>query len=162
MGALLRNVFIIDPKGLELSHKHQRFMAKTRKKGFVHCQSGSNVTKSDKFSPILSERSTSKNQGHGAAIMDPSSSLVLNPNGKNSAEIIAKDLTPYNGASTLAHAQEGIGIVKFLRGKTFFVTGATGFLAKGAPILFLFFLTAFLNYLSWITSTSMRNCFHIF
>ncbi|XP_021860839.1 fatty acyl-CoA reductase 2, chloroplastic isoform X2 [Spinacia oleracea] len=105
-------------------------MAKTRKKGFVHCQSGSNVTKSDKFSPILSERSTSKNQGHGAAIMDPSSSLVLNPNGKNSAEIIAKDLTPYNGASTLAHAQEGIGIVKFLRGKTFFVTGATGFLAK--------------------------------
>ncbi|KNA15451.1 hypothetical protein SOVF_097950 [Spinacia oleracea] len=130
MGALLRNVFIIDPKGLELSHKHQRFMAKTRKKGFVHCQSGSNVTKSDKFSPILSERSTSKNQGHGAAIMDPSSSLVLNPNGKNSAEIIAKDLTPYNGASTLAHAQEGIGIVKFLRGKTFFVTGATGFLAK--------------------------------
>ncbi|XP_021745855.1 fatty acyl-CoA reductase 2-like [Chenopodium quinoa] len=131
MGALLRNSFTIYLKGLEMSHKHQRISAKTRKKCYVHCQSGSNVTKSDKFTPILSERSTSKNTGHGAAIMDPSSSLVLNPNGKNSADLVAKDLAPYNGASsTLAQVQEGIGIVKFLRGKTFFVTGATGFLAK--------------------------------
>ncbi|KAL2895669.1 Fatty acyl-CoA reductase 2 [Bienertia sinuspersici] len=126
MGALLRNTFTINPKGLELSHKHQRFLAKTKKKSIVHCQSGSHVTKSDTFVPILSERSTSKNPVQGAAIMDTSSNLVLSPNGKNTADFVVKDLPPYN----VVQVQEGVGIVKFLRGKAFFVTGATGFLAK--------------------------------
>ncbi|CAO2831475.1 unnamed protein product [Amaranthus hypochondriacus] len=132
MGALLRNSFTINPKGLELPHKYQRFLAKTKKKGFVHCQSGGNVTKSDKIAPILSERSILKSQGHGAAIMDPNGSSVLTPNGKNTTELVVKDPTLCsNGtSSTYAQVDEGIGIVKFLRGKAFFVTGATGFLAK--------------------------------
>lgn len=136
MGALLRNSFTIDPKGLELSHKNQRFLAKTKKKDFIHCQSGRNVTKSDKFAPVLPERSTPKIPSHGTTIIDSSGGLVMSPNGKNSGDqILVKDLTPpYNGVSTtLGQVQEGIGIVKFLREKTFFVTGATGFLAKGAP-----------------------------
>ena len=134
MGALLRNSFTINPKGLQLPHKYQRFLAKTKKKGFVHCQSGGSVTKSDKIAPILSERSILKTQGHGAAIMDPNGSSVLTPNGKNTAELVVKDPTLCNGASsTYAQVDKGIGIVKFLRGKAFFVTGATGFLAKGYP-----------------------------
>ncbi|ONK59681.1 uncharacterized protein A4U43_C08F9250 [Asparagus officinalis] len=43
------------------------------------------------------------------------------------------DLIPYRGtkpASTLGDFNEGIGIVKFLKGKSLFITGATGFLAK--------------------------------
>ncbi|XP_058766333.1 fatty acyl-CoA reductase 2, chloroplastic-like isoform X2 [Vicia villosa] len=48
-------------------------------------------------------------------------------------DIVAKDMVPYGGGPTstpLIGLDEGIGIVKFLRGKKFFVTGATGFLAK--------------------------------
>ncbi|KAG0465770.1 hypothetical protein HPP92_019934 [Vanilla planifolia] len=35
-----------------------------------------------------------------------------------------------NGSTTLIGFEAGIGIASFLRGKTFFITGATGFLAK--------------------------------
>lgn len=67
--------------------------------------------------------------GHTGAVIDPSSSLVLSPNGKNPADVMVKDLVPYNGSCNV-HVAEGIGITKFLRGKGFFITGATGFLAK--------------------------------
>ncbi|KAL9319292.1 hypothetical protein ACSQ67_015809 [Phaseolus vulgaris] len=57
-------------------------------------------------------------------------SLVLSQNGKTQAEIAVKDLVPYGGPTTLIGLEDGTGIVKFLRGKKFFITGATGFLAK--------------------------------
>lgn len=58
-------------------------------------------------------------------------SLVLSQNVKNQAEIVVKDLMPYGAPTTLIGLEDEIGIVKFLRGKKFFITGATGFLAKG-------------------------------
>ncbi|KAK9671306.1 hypothetical protein RND81_12G020700 [Saponaria officinalis] len=70
---------------------------------------------------------------NGSAIIKSSSGLVMTPNGKTSSiELVTKDVvTTYNGSPcSLVHGQDGIGIVKFLRGKCFFVTGATGFLAK--------------------------------
>ncbi|KAJ6425732.1 hypothetical protein OIU84_026332 [Salix udensis] len=52
--------------------------------------------------------------------------------GKGQPEIAVKDLVPYGGptSSSLVDMQDGIGIVKFLGGKGFFISGATGFLAK--------------------------------
>ena len=73
------------------------------------------------------------NADRSAAIMDAGNLIVSpNPNGNNQADIAVKDLVPYGGSTTsLVELQEGIGIVKFLRGKDFFITGSTGFLAKG-------------------------------
>ncbi|TQD99045.1 hypothetical protein C1H46_015312 [Malus baccata] len=65
-------------------------------------------------------------------------SLVLTPNDQKSPKesyITVKDLVPFGGSSStpstsLVDMHDGIGILKFLRGKGFFITGATGFLAK--------------------------------
>ncbi|GAB2295442.1 hypothetical protein Dimus_029609 [Dionaea muscipula] len=133
MGAMLQNSFTIAPRGwqareLQNSTKMGRM---NNRRCFIYCQGGGNVTKVDKFSTVLSERSVLINSsGHGAAVMDSSSSsLVLSPNGKSPGELAVKELVPYGGGS-LVQVEEGIGIVKFLRGKAFLVTGATGFLAK--------------------------------
>ncbi|KAH9602293.1 hypothetical protein KSS87_012971 [Heliosperma pusillum] len=132
MGALLQNLLAVAPKGLILSPEHPRWLSTSKKKGFVHCQSGSNLTKTENIASILSETSTLMNAGHGPAMMKSSSSLVMTPNGKSSIELVAKDVVTLNGSasSSLVQGQEGIGIVKFLKGKVFFITGATGFLAK--------------------------------
>ncbi|KAE8680605.1 Fatty acyl-CoA reductase 2 [Hibiscus syriacus] len=54
-----------------------------------------------------------------------------NPNMNTQADLIAvKDLVPHGGTTSLVELQEGIGIVKFLRGKEFFISGSTGFLAR--------------------------------
>ncbi|TQD85719.1 hypothetical protein C1H46_028771 [Malus baccata] len=93
-----------------------------RKKSVVLCQGSSsgNVVKTGGFS--------------SAAVMD-AGSLVLTPNDQKSpkeSNIAVKDLVPFGGSSSssLVEMHDGIGIVKFLRGKGFFITGATGFLAK--------------------------------
>lgn len=93
----------------------------------VYCQgSGGNVVKSSGFSSVLTESAALRDAG----------SLVLSPNGKSQAEIAVKDLVPYGEPSTsLVEVHDGIGIVKFLRGKGFLITGATGFLAKGIYLL---------------------------
>ncbi|KAL9232697.1 hypothetical protein vseg_007776 [Gypsophila vaccaria] len=136
MGALLHNNSLaVGPKGVRLSPEHlQRCLSKGRKKGSVHCLSGSNVTETEKSASVLSETSALMNASHGSAAIiksSSSSSFVMSPNGESSIELVAKDVMRYNGSScSLVHGQEGIGIVKFLRGKCFFVTGATGFLAK--------------------------------
>ncbi|KAM1306330.1 hypothetical protein ACFX2H_008733 [Malus domestica] len=65
-------------------------------------------------------------------------SLVLTPNDQRSpkeSNIAVKDLVPFGGSSStpstsLVDMHDDIGILKFLRGKGFFITGATGFLAK--------------------------------
>ncbi|KAJ1423306.1 hypothetical protein SESBI_12517 [Sesbania bispinosa] len=103
-----------------------------RKTNVVFCQGGGNVIKSSGgLSSVLTERSSLVNTDHAATLMD-AGSLVLSQNGKSQAEIGVKDLVPYGGptSTTLIGLEDGIGIVKFLRGKKFFITGATGFLAK--------------------------------
>ena len=103
-----------------------------RKKNVVYCQGGGNVIKSSGMSSVLTERSALVSTDHAATLMD-AGSLVLSQNGKSQAEIVVKDLVHYGGptSTTLIGLEDGIGIVKFLRGKKFFITGATGFLAKG-------------------------------
>lgn len=86
----------------------------------MYCQSGGNAV----TSPSVEIK--------GAALMD-GKSMVLSPNGKkNQGEVNAvKELVPYTAPPTsLMERDDGIGIVKFLKGKVLFITGATGFLAK--------------------------------
>ncbi|KAJ9181224.1 hypothetical protein P3X46_009376 [Hevea brasiliensis] len=100
----------------------------------VYCQGGGKAIRSIGFSSVLTERSsTLVGEDHSAAVMDAAGSLVLSPNGnKAQPEIAIKDFDSYGGptSSSLVEVQDGIGIVKFLAGKGFFITGATGFLAK--------------------------------
>ncbi|WCJ34088.1 Fatty acyl-CoA reductase 2 chloroplastic [Euphorbia peplus] len=88
-------------------------------KSIVYCQSGGNKairSSSSGISSILTERSNSLALiGEEAAVME--------------SGIAIKEFDhSYNGS--LLEVQQGIGIVKFLGGKSFFITGATGFLAK--------------------------------
>ncbi|BAT96478.1 hypothetical protein LR48_Vigan02g022100 [Vigna angularis] len=102
-----------------------------RKTSVVYCQGEGNVIKSSGFSSVLTERSSLVGTDNNtAATLMEAGSLVLSQNGKNQAEIVVKDLMPYGAPTTLIGLEDGIGIVKFLRGKKFFITGATGFLAK--------------------------------
>ncbi|KAL7616493.1 fatty acyl-CoA reductase 2, chloroplastic [Lactuca sativa] len=82
----------------------------------MNCQSEGNVIKTNGVSVSVSssftKRSVLVNADPGTALLDTGRS-VLPPNG-----------SVYNGA------QSGIGIVNILKGKAFFVTGATGFLGK--------------------------------
>ncbi|XP_047171411.1 fatty acyl-CoA reductase 2, chloroplastic [Vigna umbellata] len=102
-----------------------------RKTSVVYCQGEGNVIKSSGFSSVLTERSSLVGTDNTtAATLMEAGSLVLSQNVKNQAEIVVKDLMPYGAPTTLIGLEDGIGIVKFLRGKKFFITGATGFLAK--------------------------------
>lgn len=85
------------------------------KRSMVCCQTGSHAIKSTGISTVLTETSSLVSQENGSVVME-NGSLVLTPNGK----------------------EEGIGIVKFLRGKTFLITGATGFLGKGTVFSYPF------------------------
>ncbi|KAG2686853.1 hypothetical protein I3760_09G026100 [Carya illinoinensis] len=99
-------------------------------KNVVYCQGGGNVVKSTGFSSVMAGRQALVSTDQSAVLRD-AGSLVLSPNGKSQAEIAVKDLVPYGEPSTPSvEVHDGIGIVKFLRGKTFLITGATGFLAK--------------------------------
>lgn len=107
----------------------------------MHCQSSGNVVKAGGVSSVLTERSKLVSDDHGNA-----GTLVLSTNGNE-----VKDLVPYGGpGKSLVEMDDGIGIVKYLRGKSFLITGATGFLAKGtfshSICLFgLFMSNVFLN-----------------
>lgn len=110
----------------------------SRRKAIVLCCQGSgNVMKSSGLSSVLTERSALVSTDHSATVMD-AGSLVLSPNGNNQTEIVVKDLVPYAGTNLIG-LEEGIGIVNFLRGKKFFITGATGFLAKGISCFYASF-----------------------
>ncbi|MED6184745.1 hypothetical protein PIB30_050471 [Stylosanthes scabra] len=105
--------------------------ARRKNNNVVFCQGGGNVIKSAGMSSVLTERTASFSADQAATLMD-AGSLVLSQNGKSQTDIVVKDLVPYGGPTptTLVGFEDGIGIVKFLRGKKFFITGATGFLAK--------------------------------
>lgn len=103
---------------------------------FCHQGGGSsgNVIKSSNLSNVLTERTSLVSSDHATTTLMDAGSLVLSQNGKTQSDIVVKDIVPFGGptSTTLINGLEddGIGIVKFLRGKKFFVTGATGFLAK--------------------------------
>lgn len=105
------------------NYKHGR-LSSQNKSSMVCCQSGNNAIKFSGISSVLTETSPLISPDHGPALME-AESLVLSSNGK--------DLASPGGQSTSVAEMldEGIGIVKFLRGKTFLITGATGFLGKG-------------------------------
>ncbi|WRX22753.1 Fatty acyl-coenzyme A reductase [Theobroma cacao] len=101
-----------------------------KKNHFVHCQGSGNAINTSGISSVLREISEMVNADRGATVMD-AGSLVMSLNGNSQADIAVKELVPCGGSTTsLVELQEGIGIVKFLRGKDFFITGSTGFLAK--------------------------------
>ncbi|KAL8147186.1 hypothetical protein AgCh_004781 [Apium graveolens] len=119
----------VAPKTTSRLSQMQSRCLSTKRNGMIYCQSGKNVIKTGKVSSVLTDRSTVISPDNGAALLDAAGSLVLNPNGNGQAEIVAKELVPYNGALLDVH-EKGIGIVKFLEGKGLLITGATGFLAK--------------------------------
>ncbi|XP_041023356.1 fatty acyl-CoA reductase 2, chloroplastic [Juglans microcarpa x Juglans regia] len=130
MGALFLNSSSVAPTKLpRLSNMRDRCFLRMNK-NVVYCQGGGNVVKSTGLSSVMTGRQALVSTDQSAVLRD-AGSLVLSPNGKSQAEIAVKDLVPYGETSTPSvEVHDGIGIVKFLRGKTFLITGATGFLAK--------------------------------
>ncbi|KAF5474008.1 hypothetical protein F2P56_005950 [Juglans regia] len=130
MGALFLNSSSVAPTKLpRVSNMRDRCFLRMNK-NVVYCQGGGNVVKSTGFSSVMTGRQALVSTDQSAVLRD-AGSLVLSPNGKSQAEIAVKDLVPFGETSTPSvEVHDGIGIVKFLRGKTFLITGATGFLAK--------------------------------
>ncbi|KAI3826368.1 hypothetical protein L1987_00415 [Smallanthus sonchifolius] len=89
----------------------------------MKCQSEGNGVRNNGVSSILTKRSALVNVDPGTALLD-TENLVLAPNG---------NVNGYNDAqngSVMGVNDDGIGIINILKGKGFFVTGATGFLGK--------------------------------
>lgn len=57
--------------------------------------------------------------------------MILSKDKKEMGPLDFKSCDKGNGSTNMIGFEAGIGIAKFLRGKSFFITGATGFLAKG-------------------------------
>ncbi|PON82436.1 Fatty acyl-CoA reductase [Trema orientale] len=135
MEAMFQNCTSFSPSKLvRLPEKRDRSFLRKKGISLVHCQGGGNAMKTSGFSSVLTQRAASSatSTDHGAAPAEKGS-LVLSPNGKSQAENIAvKDLVPFGGSQPTSSVEmhDGIGIVKFIGGKSFFITGATGFLAK--------------------------------
>ncbi|KAF8369876.1 hypothetical protein HHK36_032091 [Tetracentron sinense] len=135
MGALFLNSISIGSKKFAKSFDTRNQLCTdrswNRKKNMVCCQSNGNVKTSSGLASVWTERAAMVTTGHGSATLD-AGSLVLSPNGKTQEDKVMKDLVPYGGTTTplMEDFNEGIGIVRFLKGKGFLITGATGFLAK--------------------------------
>lgn len=122
----LSSCSVISTTALKLSNNSTRCPAK-KVDNMIYCQSsGTNVIKSSSRSSVI-------RSDHSTAFMEAAGSLVLSPNSNSQAEIKVKDLVPYE------RHDDGIGITKFLRGKAFLITGATGFLGKGYFQCIIFF-----------------------
>ncbi|MCL7042772.1 hypothetical protein MKW94_018149 [Papaver nudicaule] len=107
----------------------------------VFCQSSNgNVKTSNGLPSILTERSPALSSvpttvaaavDHGTATIDAGSLVLSSQNTANQEDVALKDLVPYKRINnTFMEFPEGIGIVRFLRGKKLLITGATGFLGK--------------------------------
>lgn len=134
MGVLFLNSFSFAPnEPLTVSDNYKHKGCSLRKtKSLICCQGSGNKIKNSGVSSILTERSSSTLANtDNAALMD-SGNLVFSQS--EAQDIAEKEMVHYG--RKLAEIHDGIGIVKFLRGKRFFITGATGFLAKGATFYF--------------------------
>ncbi|XP_012485655.2 fatty acyl-CoA reductase 2, chloroplastic [Gossypium raimondii] len=127
MGALFLNCFSVSPTAFNKGGSWRK--KRSNCSSFVHCQGSSGkAIKTAGVSSVVKERSKMVNGGDRSPALMDAGSLIVSP---NQADIAVKDLVPYGGSTTsLVELQDGIGIVKFLRGKEFFITGSTGFLAK--------------------------------
>ncbi|XVF75988.1 hypothetical protein PTKIN_Ptkin13bG0231500 [Pterospermum kingtungense] len=131
MGSLFLTSFSVAPSTVaKVSNKYDSLRRK--KTNFVHCQESGKAMKANGVSSVSRDRPKTVHADRSTAIMDAGSLIVSpNTNWNSQADIAVKDLVPYGGSTTsLVELQEGIGIVKFLRGKHLFITGSTGFLAK--------------------------------
>ncbi|XP_010520001.1 PREDICTED: fatty acyl-CoA reductase 2-like [Tarenaya hassleriana] len=102
-------------------------LSKTGSGGFVNRPLWISSEGKERAKVLIREESSST-----AAAMD-ADTLVLSPNGNGRTAIEingAKSLVPFNGTASLVGLKEGLGIVNYLQGKSFFITGSTGFLAK--------------------------------
>ncbi|KAI3677016.1 hypothetical protein L1987_86634 [Smallanthus sonchifolius] len=106
--------------------KNYPWLSKKKINCLMYCLNEGNVGRTNGVPSILTKRSALVNADPGTVVLD-SENLVLAPNGNGN------DLVSYNGAqngSVMDMDGDGIGIVNILKGKRFFVTGATGFLGK--------------------------------
>lgn len=91
----------------------------------------SNVERPIRVSSLLTDRGQVLIREQRSPAVD-AETLVLSPNGNGRAieSNGVKTLMPYKDAAMVG-MKEGLGIVSFLQGKKFLITGSTGFLAKG-------------------------------
>ena len=91
----------------------------------------SNAERPIRVSSLLKDRGQVLIREQSSPAMD-AETLVLSPNGNGRTIEIngVKTLMPFSGASMVG-MKEGLGIISFLQGKKFLITGSTGFLAKG-------------------------------
>ncbi|XP_076929609.1 fatty acyl-CoA reductase 2, chloroplastic-like [Bidens hawaiensis] len=113
-----------------VSYKNCAWLSKKQIKCLMYCQSEGNVIRSNGVVSSLTKRSALVNADPGTVVLD-TEDLVLAPNGNANGQ----ELVSYNGAQNGSVVDinvnvNGIGIVNILKGKRFFVTGATGFLGK--------------------------------
>ncbi|GAA0167759.1 hypothetical protein LIER_22620 [Lithospermum erythrorhizon] len=129
MEAFCLCISITTPKKNLVLLSDRRKSCLLKKRGIARFQSGGNVRKASGLPASRTERSVVMNTNNAAALMD-SGSLVFAPNGNEKV----MDLVPFGRPSTSImkanDATGGIGIVNFIKGKTFLITGATGFLGK--------------------------------
>ncbi|XP_038972039.1 fatty acyl-CoA reductase 2, chloroplastic-like [Phoenix dactylifera] len=92
----------------------------------VRCQGNGNVRNPNGYPPVVTERP--------AAATVTEDHMVFSSNVKIRKDVGMMDLTSYKETTapgtSETYVSEGIGIVRFLRGKKFLITGATGFLGK--------------------------------
>ncbi|VYS57072.1 unnamed protein product [Arabidopsis thaliana] len=90
----------------------------------------SNAERPIRVSSLLKDRGQVLIREQSSPAMD-AETLVLSPNGNGRTIEIngVKTLMPFSGASMVG-MKEGLGIISFLQGKKFLITGSTGFLAK--------------------------------
>lgn len=102
----------------------------------------SNAERPIRVSSLLKDRGQVLIREQSSPAMD-AETLVLSPNGNGRAIEIngVKTLMPFNGAAMVG-MKEGLGIVSFLQGKKFLITGSTGFLAKGKKELYICLLSS--------------------
>ncbi|KAK9128285.1 hypothetical protein Syun_017082 [Stephania yunnanensis] len=138
MRALIFNPILISPRIALLCSSRKSEVSFWKEKSIICCQGiGSVTTSASGLSPILSDRgssapTTTNALDRGTTLMDVESP-GLSQNGKAQEDkVIAEDLISYDGltSANVMEATGGIGIVRFLKGKCFLITGATGFVAK--------------------------------
>ncbi|KAJ4873622.1 Fatty acyl-CoA reductase 2 [Raphanus sativus] len=119
---------------IKLSRLHDRrdwctFLRDKKRVGPTWCRVGGGDGRNIKperpirVSSLLKDRGQVLIREQSSPAMD-AETLVLSPNVNG-----VKTLMPFNGAAMVG-IKEGLGIVSYLQGKTFLITGSTGFLAK--------------------------------
>ncbi|XP_071690432.1 fatty acyl-CoA reductase 2, chloroplastic-like [Rutidosis leptorrhynchoides] len=124
------SIFVLQKKSRNLAgndHTNYPWLFKKKINCVMYCcHSEGDVIKTNGLPPVSNKRSVLVNADPGTALLD-TENLVLVPNGNGSVL--------YNGSQNASVMGVngngiGIGIVNVLKGKGFFVTGATGFLGK--------------------------------